>query len=121
MEGEKKEEWKGNKKGRSKSCGRPKSHGKSKEKCWNFGKVGKFKRDCKEERKKNKKEKNDCKDESKKYSQEDRGDYFVAFLATHVGQDAWFSFLPYDFLLGLVFSEWVIWLRKYIPQWKLSS
>jgi hypothetical protein len=76
-------------KGRSKSHGRHKSPRKSKEKCWNYNKVGYFRRDYKEEKKKNKKEMNDSNDESKKSSQEDGGDAFVAVLETRASQSAW--------------------------------
>jgi hypothetical protein len=66
-----------------------KSPGKSKEKCWNYGKVVYFKRDCKEDKKNTKKQKNDYDDEFEKYSQDYGGDAFVASLETHVDQSAW--------------------------------
>ena len=70
--------------GGSKSYGRCKSLRKSKEKCWNCIKFGHFKRDCKEDKKKNKKENNDFDDVSKTRSQEDGGDAFAATLVTCV-------------------------------------
>jgi hypothetical protein len=85
VHGRMKEKVKKREKGRSKSYGRHKSLGNSKEKCWNSGKVGNFKRGWKEEKKNDMKEKNYYDDESKKYSQEDGGDTFVATLTTHVG------------------------------------
>ena len=49
-------------KGISKSYGRPKSLRKFKEKCWDCNRVGNLRRDCKQEKRKNKKEKNDYED-----------------------------------------------------------
>jgi hypothetical protein len=69
-----KEKGKKREKGRSKFYGRHKSPGRSKEKYWNYNKVGHFRRDYKEE---NKKEKNASNDKSKKYSQKDGGDGYV--------------------------------------------
>ena len=83
VHGRSKDKNKKREKGRSKSRGRPKSLGKSKGKCWNCGKVGNFKRDCKEQKKKNKKEKIDFYNEYEKSSQEDGGDSFVVALETH--------------------------------------
>ena len=83
-----KEKGKKREKGRSKSSGRHKSPRNSKEKCWNCGKVKKFRRDYKEEKNK-KKENNDSDDKSKNYSQEDGGDSFNVALVTHVGHIAW--------------------------------
>ena len=76
------EKTKNKEKGRYKSRGRPKSPRKFKEKCWNYGKVGHFKGDYKEEKNKNKKENNDSEDEFEKSSKEDRGDAFVVALET---------------------------------------
>jgi hypothetical protein len=48
-----------------------------------------FRRDWKEENKKNKKQKNDYGDEFEKHFEEDGGDAFVANLATCAGESAW--------------------------------
>ena len=82
MRGRSKEKCKKREKGKFVSCERPKSLGKSKEKCWNYEKVRHFKRDYNEDKKKNKKENNDFDDESKNSSKENCGDAFVATLAT---------------------------------------
>jgi hypothetical protein len=84
-----KEKRKKGEKGRSKSCGRHKSPGKSKEKCWNCDKVEHFRRHYKEYKNKNKKKNNDSDGESEKSSQESGEDSFVTTLVTHVGQSAW--------------------------------
>jgi hypothetical protein len=71
--------------GRSKSHGRNKCPGKSKEKCWNYCKVEHFRGDWKEENKNNKRENNDFDGDSKKYSKGDGGYPFVVALETLVG------------------------------------
>jgi len=71
------------KKEKSKSHAIPKSSRNLKEKCWNYIKVRNFKRECKEEKKKNMKENNDPNDKYRKFSHEDGGDSFVLVLVTH--------------------------------------
>ena len=70
------------KKGKSKSPGK-----KSKAKCWNCGKPGHLRRDCKEEKKK--KGKKDFSDSNTDKSSQDDVDAFVAALATHISEDVW--------------------------------
>ena len=85
VRGRPKEKGKKNeKRGKSKSKGRSKSPGKSKVICWNCGKPGHIRKDCKEEKKKKKK-----KFDSDSESDKEDGDAFIAALATHAGNDAW--------------------------------
>lgn len=100
--------WKKREKGRSKSHGRPLSLGNSKEKYWNYIKFGYFKRDCKEEKNKNTWWKIMILMMVLRNLLKRRW----IFLCYNFGNpcrlkcvvDRLYSFLPYDFPLGLVFN-----------------
>jgi hypothetical protein len=112
VHGRSKDKGKKRENGRSKTHGRPKSHGNSKEKCWDNDKVGNFRRDCEEDKNKNKKENNDYNDENKNSSQEDDEDAFVAALATHASHSAWLIYSRASFHMTS-HQHWFLVYKKY--------
>ena len=66
----------------SKSCGKSKNPGKSKEKCWNYDNTSHFHKDNKKPKKKK------ALDLSSKKSQED-GDAFIVALVAHAFDNVW--------------------------------
>jgi hypothetical protein len=74
---------------RSKSIGRSKSLGKSLRKCWNCGKTGNYKKDCKSKKVEKPKGSDSTSSTEVKTSTEEGGDAYLESTSTHADRDVW--------------------------------